>query len=61
VGTTVRSVVFHDPGEDDFVVCEVRDEDGNLLDAKPGRDATDALLAVAEVLLPGGGTTESKR
>jgi hypothetical protein len=54
VGSLVRTVVFHDPGEDGVVLCEARDEEGKLLDAKPGKDAADALLAVAEALLPTG-------
>jgi hypothetical protein len=51
-GSTLRSVIFHDPGDGGHVVCEVRDEDGNILDAKPGVDPTDALLNVAAALLP---------
>lgn len=52
LGTTVRTVVFHDPGDGGVVVCEARDDDGNVLDAKPGVDAIDALLNAAEALAP---------
>src|SRR5436190_18275642 len=34
LGTTVRTVVFHDPGEGGAVLCEARDADGKILDAK---------------------------
>ena len=52
IGSTVRTIVFHDPGEGGTVLCEARDGSGSILDAKPGRDAADALLNVAEALLP---------
>ena len=50
--TTIRQVHFHDPGDGGEVLCEARDGQGKLLDAKAGLDAADALLNVAEALLP---------
>jgi ribosomal protein S27AE len=50
--TTARMVLFHEPSEDGTVLCEVREEDGTLLDAKPGRDAEDALLNAAAAIVP---------
>lgn len=52
VATTARQVLFHEPGEGGVVVCEVRDLDGTLLDAKPGKDAEDAFLNAADAILP---------
>lgn len=50
--TTVRTIAWHDPNDHGDVLCEVRDEKGNVLDMSVGRDLDDAILNVADRLKP---------
>ena len=51
-GSSVRTVIWHDPNEYGDVLCEVRDKDGIVLGVNVGPDLDDAILNLADDLKP---------
>jgi len=51
-GSSVRTVIWHDSNEYGDVLCEVRDKDGIVLGVNVGPDLDDAILNLADDLMP---------